>query len=262
MATRDSENLLAKAGIACFSSAFASAVLNGLDVTKIRMQNKNNTAYTSLFGSMKKLYREEGFSALTKGMEASMYREAVYSTLRISGYEEIRRLMAKGSSNSHDPTATNPLLKFTAALLSGGIGSAFANPFDLIKTRFQAVLPHEKPPYRNTWHALNAIYRNQGFSGLYKGWAVTSARAAALTSAQLGSYDSIKHNLCMGVFGLKEGFTLHLAVSMIAGVITTTASNPCKNDVLSLDAFLFYVFLLSGFLCFLSSPLSADSLVS
>jgi hypothetical protein len=101
-----------------------------------------------------------------------------------------------------------------------------ANPFDLIKTRFQAVLPHEPRPYRNTYDAVKTIYHQNGFGGLYKGWTVTSGRAAVLTSAQLGSYDSIKHNLCMKVLNIKEGFGLHLAVSLIAGVITTTASNP------------------------------------
>jgi dicarboxylate transporter 10 len=117
--SKENENLLAKAAIACFSSAFASASLNGLDVTRIRMQNKNNKQYTTLLGTMKKLYREEGLSALTKGIEASMYREAVYSTLRISGYEQFRRMASK-----NDPTNTNPMIKFTAALVSGGLGSA------------------------------------------------------------------------------------------------------------------------------------------
>ena len=60
-----------------------------------------------------------------------------------------------------------------------------------------------------------------------RGWAVTSARAAVLTSAQLGSYDSIKHNLLMDRAGMQEGFALHLAASMSAGLITTTAANPC-----------------------------------
>jgi hypothetical protein len=225
MTGRDNENLLAKAFIACISSSFASAVLNGLDVTKIRMQNKNSTGYTSLFGSMGKIYREEGVSALTKGMEASLCREAVYSTLRISGYEQIRRALSR---NADDPTSTNPFLKFTAALVSGATGAALANPFDLIKTRFQAVLPHEQPPYKSTLHAIRQIYSSAGFGGLYKGWAVTSARAAVLTSAQLGSYDSIKHNLCMKLLGIKDGFGLHFSVSMIAGIITTTASNPRK----------------------------------
>jgi solute carrier family 25 protein 14/30 len=62
--------------------------------------------------------------------------------------------------------------------------------------------------------------------GLYKGWVVTSSRAAVLTSAQLGSYDTIKNNLLIGHFGLPEGFLLHLTSSMLAGIITTTAANP------------------------------------
>lgn len=215
------EHVLKKAAIACSVSSFASATLNGLDVTKIRMQNKSSHLYGGIFTCMKKLYQEEGYRALTKGIEASMYREAVYSTLRISGYEQLRKLV-----HASDPGNTNPLAKFGVALISGGVGSALANPFDLIKTRFQAVLPNETPPYQSTVHAVRTIYQSHGLKGLYKGWAVTSARAAVLTSAQLGSYDTIKHNVLMQWFNVKEGFALHFGVSMISGLITTTASNP------------------------------------
>jgi hypothetical protein len=66
-------------------------------------------------------------------------------------------------------------------------------------------------------------------TGLYKGWAVTSSRAAILTSAQLGSYDTIKNNLLIKSLGMQEGFLLHLVASMASGLITTTAANPGKN---------------------------------
>lgn len=47
-----------------------------------------------------------------------------------------------------------------------------------------------------------------------------------LTSAQLGSYDTIKNNILIKYFGLSDGIFLHFSSSMIAGVITTTAANP------------------------------------
>jgi hypothetical protein len=218
------DQFLAKAGIAGTVGAFVAASLNGIDVTKIRMQNQKTIIYDGLVSGMKKIYREEGIHGLAKGVEASMLREITYSSIRIGGYEPIRKAL---SYDSEDPSNTSPLVKFFSALISGGVGSALANPLDLIKTRFQATLADESLPYRNTAHALRTIYLSQGLGGLYRGWAVTSARAAVLTSAQLGSYDSIKHNLLIKVFGLKEGFILHLSCSMVAGIITTTAANPC-----------------------------------
>ncbi len=219
------DQFLAKAGIAGTVGAFVAASLNGIDVTKIRMQNQKTVIYEGLVSGIKKIFREEGINGILKGVEASMLREITYSSIRIGGYEPIRKAL---SYDRVDPADTSPLVKFFSALISGGFGSALANPLDLIKTRFQATLPHEIVPYRHTLHGLQTIYLSQGLSGLYRGWAVTSARAAVLTSAQLGSYDSIKHNLLIKVFGLKEGFILHLSCSMVAGIITTTAANPCK----------------------------------
>ena len=80
--------------------------------------------------------------------------------------------------------------------------------------------------------ALRSIAAEQGVAGLYKGWAVTSARAAVLTSAQIGTYDSVKRNIMMDVFGLEDGFALHLGSSMVAGLVTTTATNPCTSPPL------------------------------
>lgn len=47
-----------------------------------------------------------------------------------------------------------------------------------------------------------------------------------LTSAQLGSYDTIKNNILVPDFGMREGFYLHFAASMCSGLITTTCANP------------------------------------
>lgn len=219
------EQILAKALIAGFVCAIVAGGLNGFDVAKIRLQNQLNNEYKGFIGSLKKIYREEGVRGLAKGIEPSMLREVTYSSIRIGGYEPIRRAL---SYDSEDPAYTTPLVKFFSALICGSVGSAMANPLDLIKTRFQAVLPGEQSPYRNTFHAINQIYRHEGFGGLYRGWLVTCSRASVLNTAQLGSYDSIKRNFLMKRLGMKEGFLLHLSASMAASIITTTAANPCK----------------------------------
>ncbi|RYY88670.1 solute carrier family 25 protein [archaeon] len=227
---RDQESTFVKAGIAGFVCAIVAGGLNGFDVTKIRLQNQSATqqqAYQGMIQGMMKIYREEGIRGLGKGIEPSMLREITYSSVRIGGYEPIRRTLSSFSSID-DPINTSPLIKFASAILSGGIGSALMSPLDLIKTRFQATLGHQNPPYKHTFHAIHSIIHTEGLAGLYKGWVVTCSRAAVLNAAQLGSYDSIKHNLLMSYFGMSDGPVLHLVAAMSAGILTTTAANPCE----------------------------------
>jgi hypothetical protein len=232
------ESFLVKAAIAGCVSAVVSASLNGFDVTKIRMQNQSasNKLYTGLIPGMKRIYREEGIAGLAKGIRPSMYRELSYSSIRIGAYEPLRKFLAVTFTDNREgkSTDTNPLIKYFAALISGGGGSALCNPFDLAKTAFQAQLP--TPPgvqsalkYNTTFAFFRHTVSEHGFAGLYKGWFVTSCRAGVLTSAQLGSYDTIKNNICKKYLGLEEGFAMHFSVSMLVGVITCTATNPCKT---------------------------------
>jgi len=204
--------------------ASASAILNPLDVTKIRLQNQKsgNIKYTGMIQGSLLILKEEGLlRGWGKGMEPSMCRELFYSSLRLGLYEPIKVALGGG-----DGKEISFIVKYLSALFAGFFGAAVANPFDLIKTRFQAVLPTEVKPYKNTFHGVMSIYNSNGLGGLYKGWVVTSSRAAILTSAQLGSYDSIKNNIIKKYFNIEEGILLHFGSSMLAGLITTTATNP------------------------------------
>jgi hypothetical protein len=138
---KSSLSLVAKrsavAGAVC---AFVSATLHPLDTVKIRLQNqaKSNTAtlkYKGTFSGISVILREEGVAGLFKGIFPSMLRELFYSSLRIGSYEPIRELISGNRSSLETP----PVLKFIAAFLAGGGGAAIANPFDLLKTQFQAV---------------------------------------------------------------------------------------------------------------------------
>ena len=66
-------------------------------------------------------------------------REASYSTLRLGLYEPIKRNLGNEGA---------VWTKFVAGALSGMIGSALANPADLLKTRAQAQEPGDYKPLR------------------------------------------------------------------------------------------------------------------
>jgi len=169
-----------------------------------------------------------------------MLREMTYSSCRMGAYEPIKSTLmtVTGTSASNVAQGSNtkgdvsPVVKFGSALISGGIGAAATNPFDLVKTRFQAAFPGQAPlPYTNTWQAFKYIYTHEGGAGLglYKAWEATSLRAAFLTSGQLGSYDVVKNNVLIKEFGFNEKddkFMLHFLSAMSASVVATTACNP------------------------------------
>jgi hypothetical protein len=224
MAEESYVDLLTKALIAGNSCAFISAFLNPLDVTKIRMQNQGNIIkYKGVVSGALIIVKEEGLAGWAKGLNASMIREVTYSSVRMGAYEPIRNLFTPKQDNDKR-TTTSPFVKFSAALISGGTGAALCNPFDLVKIKFQA----SRNENISTYSALRDIYLKNGVRGLYKGWIVTSSRAAVLTSAQLGSYDTIKNNIMIDIFHMHDGFILHFCASMASGLVTTTATNPCE----------------------------------
>jgi hypothetical protein len=215
-------------GLSC---GIASSVLNPIDMIKIRIQNQGQEIiYKGMTSGILKVFKEEGMAGMTRGIYATWLREMTYSSARMGLYDPIRNFLAGGDrgTNSED---MNPLVKLMAGFISGTIGSAICNPCDLIKTRQQQLYLLDNKFYNSSNFArhigdFNSVYKANGFIGLYKGWQITCVRAAMLTSAQLGTYDTIKNNIFKKYFKLEDGILLHICASMTAAIFTTAASNP------------------------------------
>jgi hypothetical protein len=209
-----------------------SALLNPLDVAKIKLQNQSSVdgakRYSGFMQGMKLIVKEEGWYGLTRGTEPAMYREIFYGSIRLGAYEPIRNFL---SGNAPSETI-HPAYKYGAALVTGAVGSALANPCDLVKTRFQAVTSNPGKwktglPYNNTFAGWAYIIKNEGgIKALYKGTSVTAARAALVTSSQIGTYDTAKNNILKGYFGFEEGRTVQFLSAMLAGAAVAVCSNP------------------------------------
>lgn len=110
--------------------------------------------------------------------------------------------------------------------------------------------------YRNVFHGMYRIAKDEGFTALWTGTVPAALRAALLTSSQLATYDQryvdatrsadflIKHAtsrtlihllsarfpnskmLLKRTTGLEEGLPAHFGAAMTAGLLTTTVSTP------------------------------------
>lgn len=221
---------LALAGV---SNCCAATITNPLDVLKVRMQvdahrvggivDRGDAA--GLRRTLASMLRDEGVLSLYRGLAPSLLREASYSSLRLGLYEPVRdgyvgALASAGVANSEGGLA----VKLLAGGTSGIIGSAVANPADLLKVRIQA----QAGARGSLWGMAADIVRRDGVAGLWQGVRPSMARAAVLTASQVGSYDHIKQWLrgCGMPLLAADGLALHVACSLSAGFVASLATTP------------------------------------
>jgi len=202
----------------------SGTITNPIDVVKVRMQCDNQNkgiyqrSYPGLFRGAIKIARSEGLRVLlTAGLLPSLCREASYSTIRMGGYEPVKRLISPGNE------ALPLYKKILAGATSGMIGALFTTPFDLVKVRLQTDLQRKLP---NTFVVLYRVGRDEGIlRGLWRGVGPNIMRGTTTTAAQIPAYDHSKHFLLeKGWF--REGPVLHFFSSIFAGFCVATANNP------------------------------------
>ncbi|CAF2194746.1 unnamed protein product [Rotaria magnacalcarata] len=90
------------------------------------------------------------------------------------------------------PQNTPNAIKF---LIGGGAGmtaTLFVHPMDIVKNRMQ--MSGEgggAREHKTSFHALRAIFRNEGFAGVYAGLSAGLFRQATYTTARLGIYQTL-----------------------------------------------------------------------
>ncbi len=139
---------------------------------------------------------QEGICLHTKGVLSvvqvwEFYRKWARLLSEISFFWSGRLLTNKAmAANDGKPL---PLYqKALCGLTAGAIGASVGSPADLALIRMQAdaTLPEaQRRHYRNAFHALTKITKDEGVLALWKGAGPTVVRAMALNMGMLASYD-------------------------------------------------------------------------
>mmetsp|Transcript_5297 Transcript_5297/g.15659 ORF Transcript_5297/g.15659 Transcript_5297/m.15659 type:complete len:284 (-) Transcript_5297:44-895(-) len=215
-------SLLQQLGLAGASNMIAAACTNPIDVIKTRMQidgqgGAGERKFKSTLHCFRGVVTAEGFGALYRGVVASLLREGTYSGIRMGMYEPVKNALWS------DSTPPPLYVKICAGAITGSIGSAIANPCDLLKVQAQSVTGSGAGE-PSTLQRLRTILTRDGIAGGWRGCAPTVARATLLTASQIPSYDQAKHSLLDR--GYSEGMALHFSCSMLAGVVAAAVTAP------------------------------------
>jgi len=130
------------------AAAIAEISTHPMDFVKTNMQVKNS----SITSAIKENFRLHGIGGFYKSIYPAVGRHLVYSTSRISIYENLK---------DKEDTFFKKALK---GLFAGGFGQLLASPADLIKIQIQS------DPSQKVAAVIRNIHRNYGMSGYFRGW--------------------------------------------------------------------------------------------
>jgi len=179
----------------------------------------------TMSGTFVHILRTAGPTGLYNGISASLLRQITYSTTRFGVYEELKARLPPSPGGAPPPLAA----LVAASSLSGFLGGLVGNGADVLNVRMQhdAALPAaQRRNYAHAGAGLVRMWRDEGGARAYfRGVWPNSARAAAMSAAQMASYDVFKSALVRRA-GLRDALPCHLAASFLAGVVAATVTSP------------------------------------
>jgi solute carrier family 25 folate transporter 32 len=197
-------NIIASFGV----GIVCNTLTNPLWVVRTRIQSQflhqdTMPKYTSLFGGLNRICKDEGFKALFKGLGAS-YFGLSHAVILYPLYEYLKTVIKewKGTPSTSDIFLASLVSKFTAMVLT--------YPHIVLRTRLQ---DHRAPSFiRRTKqaHALaNSItsekatissiikntYRNEGIKGFYAGLRIDLVRVLPANSIMFVVFEFVRKHL-------------------------------------------------------------------
>ncbi|CAH4029886.1 unnamed protein product [Pieris brassicae] len=139
-------NLAAKIGLGSIAGGVGALIGNPAEIALIRMTADGRLPpdkrrnYKHVIDALARICREEGTGALMRGMTATVTRAMVVNGAQLSTYQQSREmLLARGMADGIP-------LHATCAMIAGLVTSAASLPVDIVKTRYNKLIPMTTPP--------------------------------------------------------------------------------------------------------------------
>ncbi len=144
----------------------------------------SNTAYKGITDVVLDVCRTKGVSALFHGMVPTLIGVAPYVGVNYLVYESLKEMAPSGEKVSA-----------TWLGICGGIagttGQTVAYPMDLLRRRFQVLLPSGVPMYSSVWNGIRTIVAKEGLLGLYKGFGPNFVKVVPTIAVMFWSNDML-----------------------------------------------------------------------
>lgn len=164
--------------------------------------------------------RSEGPLAVYRGLPPMVVGSFGKDAARFLTFDLIKQSFADPETGT-----LSPVRSLLAGMTSGVVASATAvTPTERIKTALIDDARHAHR-FRSAAHAVQLIYRETGFLGLYRGFPGTTLKQASATAFRMGTYNILKDFEGRRQIP-QDGPIVQFANGSVAGVTTTLATQP------------------------------------
>jgi len=161
---------------------------NPLEIVKIRLQMQGEAA--KLEGAAPRgavhIIRQLGLLGLYKGAPACLLRDIPFSAIYFPAYAHLKSDVFHEGRHGKRLTFFETL---SAAAIAGMPAAYLTTPADVVKTRLQTEARKGQTNYKGIADAFSKIYREEGFSALFKGGPARVLRSSPQFGFTLVAYE-------------------------------------------------------------------------
>ncbi|GMF02654.1 unnamed protein product [Ambrosiozyma monospora] len=151
-----------------FAGAVGGLIGNPSDIVNIRMQNdktlpkEQQRNYKHAIDGLIKITKDEGVSALLKGLGPNLVRGVLMTASQVVSYDLFKSFLVKNFE--FDPTTKTT--HFTSSLFAGLVATTVCSPADVLKTR---IMSSSGSKQSAVGILMNAV-KTEGVGFMFRGW--------------------------------------------------------------------------------------------
>jgi solute carrier family 25, member 39/40 len=170
-----------------FARSIVSSVVSPLELIRTNLQSTPslpNTPHTlrSVLSSLDGLVRAHGVRHLWRGLGPTLWRDVPFSGLYWASYEEMKQYLEKRGRSG-------PYVAFVCGATSGTAAALLTSPFDVLKTRGQALVMSTPGQQTSALPLIQQIVRTEGVSALFVGLGPRIAKIAPACGIMITCYE-------------------------------------------------------------------------
>jgi solute carrier family 25 protein 39/40 len=165
-----------------------STIASPLELLRTTLQStppNPNVPHTlsSVLNSTRILAKTQGLTALWRGLTPTLWRDVPFSGIYWANYETWKSTFRERYNR------TGAFYEFISGAVSGITAAVITHPFDVAKTRRQALVLSQEGVPAQTMRFLLKIARQEGIPALYAGIAPRLAKIAPACGIMIASYE-------------------------------------------------------------------------
>eukprot|EP01122_Echinamoeba_exundans_P009227 TRINITY_DN3211_c0_g1_i1.p1 TRINITY_DN3211_c0_g1~~TRINITY_DN3211_c0_g1_i1.p1 ORF type:complete len:303 (+),score=39.16 TRINITY_DN3211_c0_g1_i1:57-965(+) len=202
----------------------SDCIVHPIDTVRARLQTQKGQMYKGMFDAFKQTVSREGWLALYKGIGIVWAFTTPAHALYFAGYELSKKIIMPHKKAEEKGFVVH----FMSGVVADIAGGFVWTPMDVVKQRLQVQRNNEGIKYRNSFHGVTTIFREEGIRGLYRGFGAAIATYAPFVGFYFAFYEQWKRSMGQLRGVDSESLTLieQLSGAFLAGALASAVTNP------------------------------------